>query len=96
MKMKINNKIINDKYFGYDGCHKIYIIEDPQDEAEAKSYGYEIMKIEELKDVYETSCELRFIYNWKLTECYAGQYTYANIEQDKKELEESEEEEDER
>lgn len=29
--MKINNKEVIGKQFAYDGCHKIYIIEDLQD-----------------------------------------------------------------
>ena len=64
-------------YFAYDGCHKIYLIEDDKDDAEARAAGYEIKPIKELEKVYEESCELRFISNWKLTKFYAQQYEKA-------------------
>ena len=72
--MKINGQeIIADK-FAYDGCHKIYIIEDEEDLEMAKEYEYEIHDIKELEDIYIQSCELRFIDNWKLDKCFASQY----------------------
>ena len=60
--------------FAYDNCHKIYIIEDEQDEQEAKEYGYNIYPIEDIKSAYYNSCSLRLISNWKLTKRYVKQF----------------------
>lgn len=64
--MYINGKYYNYKYFVYDGCHKIYLIHK-KDFKTIKAKGYEkedIYPINELKDVYEHSCSLRFISRW--------------------------------
>ena len=46
----INGKeVIGDK-FAYDGCHKIYIIENEEDVKECKELGYEIYPISEIKE----------------------------------------------
>lgn len=71
--MKINEKKIIGKEFAYDGCHKIYIIEDLKDKEEAINGGYTIKPIEELPNIYKKSCDLRFIHNWKLTVTYCPQ-----------------------
>lgn len=63
MEMKINNvEVIGDK-FAYDGCHKIYLIEDQEDEQKSHECGYKILDISQLMKTYEYSCELRFIRN---------------------------------
>lgn len=74
-----NNKVIGDK-FAYDGCHKIYIIEDKNDSDNAINYGYKIYDIKDLKKVYNDSCYLRFISNWKLTKEYVKQFQDCNFE----------------
>lgn len=72
--IEINGRtVIHNGHFAYDGCHKIYILEDNADIENAKGYEYSIMPISELEDTYENSCPLKFIYNWKLTEYYARQ-----------------------
>lgn len=73
--MKINGQEITAKAFTYDNCHKIYIIEDNSDLLDAKVAGYDIYPIEYLPTAYETSCELRFISNWKLNKSYVAQFT---------------------
>lgn len=78
--MKVNGKqIIGDK-FAYDGCHKIYILEDKIDIADAKYYEYEIKDIETLEETFKNSCPLRFISNWKLTKHYVVQFEDAKFE----------------
>ena len=53
--MKVNGKqIIGDK-FAYDGCHKIYILEDKFDVIDAKYYEYEIKDIEALEETFKNS-----------------------------------------
>ena len=61
--MKINGKTVTGDRFAFDGCHKIYIIDTPE-EAEARRYGYEIYPIEDIEQTYEDSCNLKFISSW--------------------------------
>ena len=80
--MKINNvEVIGDK-FAYDGCHKIYLIEDQKDEQKSHECGYKILDISQLMKTYEYSCELRFIRNWKLDKLYVAQFENATFEVD--------------
>ena len=62
-------------YVAYDGCHKFYYIEDEQDEVEARSCGYEICLFEDFIKLWNESCPLRFLSNWKLTEQPIKQFT---------------------
>lgn len=78
--MKINNLEVIGNKFAYDGCHKIYIIEDGQDEQKARECGYKILEISQLVNTYKYSCELRFIHNWKLTKTYVAQFENATFE----------------
>lgn len=72
--MKINGKTVKTNgFFAYEGCHKIYICEDARDIRKMKKYGYDILPIASLREVYEGSCSLRFIDNAKLTTVYAPQ-----------------------
>lgn len=52
--------------FAWDGCHKIYIIENQEEVTEAEKVGYEILDIKNLETAWEKSCELRFINFWNL------------------------------
>lgn len=79
--MKINGKEIKAKQFAYEGCHKIYLIEDTDDLKEAKDIGYDIYDIKLLKETYDGSCSLRFINNWKLTEQIVPQFETAKFEE---------------
>lgn len=73
--MKINNVDVLGNRFAFDGCHKIYIIEDDTDYNEAVSYGYNIHNIDELEHIYRhKTCDLVFISNWKLTKRYVEQF----------------------
>lgn len=64
-----------DKFF-YDGCHKIYFIEDADDIEEMYDVGWEdndIYSIDELEEILLNSCPLVFINNVKLTKQYLTQ-----------------------
>jgi hypothetical protein len=64
--MTINGKTITAKEFGYDGCHKIYLINTENDKKELYEAGYtdaDFFPIDELKDKFEDSCSLKFIEN---------------------------------
>lgn len=71
--MTINKKETNANEFAYDGCHKIYLIEDEEDKQGALDCGYEMRPIKELEKTFECSCPLRFIHNWKLNKTYVAQ-----------------------
>lgn len=62
--MKVNGIEITAKKFAFDGCHKIYLLNDKQSEKEAKENGYEIYPIKHLMECYIYSCSLRFINIW--------------------------------
>lgn len=79
--MKVNGKEIKGKGIAYDGCHKIYIIEDEKDEQEAYNMGYELYILDILEKIYNTSCPLRFISNWKLNKNYVEQGKEAKFEE---------------
>lgn len=66
--IKSNEKtyLVNSNIFAYDGCHKIYILEDDNDLKEAKKLDYDVFPIEEIEDKYNQSCSLKFISTWKL------------------------------
>ena len=72
--MKVNGIEIVGNEFAYEGCHKIYIIEDIDDRLEAIDWGYEILPIEKLPDIWNDSCPLRFISNWALNIHYVPQF----------------------
>lgn len=79
--MKVNGKEIKGKGIAYDGCHKIYIIEDEKDEQEAYNMGYELYILDILEKIYNTSCPLRFISSWKLDKSYVKQCEEAIFEE---------------
>jgi hypothetical protein len=74
--MKVNSKQIEGNTFFFDGCHKIYIIEDKQDIKDFEKKGWskeDIYPIEELEETYYNTCSLRFISNCKLDKNYVKQ-----------------------
>ena len=58
------NLNIPDAMIVWDSCHKIYITRNPEEVAEATSYGYELYPVEELPRIWNDSCPLRFIELW--------------------------------
>lgn len=71
--------LTSDSKVAYDGCHKIYICEDEEDVKEAIEIGYEIHEISELEKLYNISCQLVFISNWKLSIQYVPQFSEAEF-----------------
>jgi hypothetical protein len=81
--MKIGRYKVNADSFAYDGCHKIYILENEQDKEQAKELEYEILPISELFETYQDSCGLKFISNWQLNKDYVRQFkkpTFRGVE----------------
>lgn len=79
--MKINGKEITAEKFAFDGCHKIYLIENENDESEAKRCKYNLLPVSELKETFKNSCGLRFIRFWNLDKApVVGQFEDAIFE----------------
>lgn len=72
--MLINGQAVTAKSFAFDGCHKIYLCESSNDEQDAIGCGYNIYPISQLKDKFNDSCSLRFIYNWSLDKTFVPQF----------------------
>ena len=78
--MYVNGQEIIGNKFVWDKCHKIYIIEDENDLRECQElwgtiiFGEDLFNIEELERIYNDSCDLRFISNWKLDKQYVEQF----------------------
>lgn len=80
--MKINRIEVKGIGVAYDGCHKLYILEDLEDVRQAKELGYTIYDdVVYVEDLYAMSCELRFISNWKLDKNYVKQCEKAVFEE---------------
>ena len=71
MTLKINGQPVEATHFAFDGCHKIYLINSPEDMATMEGFGYArsgielgssgIYPIQMLPTVWANSCQLRFI-----------------------------------
>lgn len=48
----------------WDGCHKLYFLQDDERMAQAKYFGYDIYPSTELRELFEQSCSLRFVSRW--------------------------------
>lgn len=67
--MKISNRKIKATHYFFDGCHKIYLIEDEQDKQNFLNIGWtenDIYTIDTIIDCYENACPLKFIQTCKL------------------------------
>ena len=85
--IKINGiDVSNAISFAYDGCHKIYLCRSKKAETEHTEMGYEILPLNDLPKVYETSCCLRFI-NWDNLKNVIEQFeNYVEFEFDNEEM----------
>ena len=64
MLLKINGEDVSKAIsFAYDGCHKIYLCKNEEEENEHIDCGYAIYQLNDLPQIFENTCELRFI-NW--------------------------------
>lgn len=86
MKLFINGKEVKGNGFVWDGCHKIYIIEDDNDLRDCTEKwgtlvnGTDIFDITKIEKIYDDSCSLRFISNWKLNTQYVRQFEDATFD----------------
>lgn len=78
--LKINGRKVKGRSFAYEGCHKIYICESKADELMMVGYGYEIYPLENIEQIYDNSCGLKFIENAKLDRTYVSQFEDATFE----------------
>ena len=78
--MKLNGIELEATRFAYEGCHKIYIIGNEEESKEAIDIGYDLYSIDELEDVFNKSCSLRFINSWDCEKRYVKQFEEAIFE----------------
>lgn len=78
--MKINGIEVKGDSFAWDGCHKIFVIENEDEAKEARGLDYDIYPLEMLEDIYDRSCEYRFIMSWDCKLIYAEQCHNARFE----------------
>jgi hypothetical protein len=52
----------------FDGCHKLYFLQNEEDVAQAREYEYEIHPASDIKRLYENSCGLKFVNAWSLSD----------------------------
>lgn len=72
--IRINDTLVLGDQVAFDGCHKLYVIEDEGDLAQMVECEYDIHPIQELPALYAGSCPLRFIMNAKLDKTYVDQF----------------------
>lgn len=77
--MTINGKKVKAKYFAFDGCHKIYLLETDEDMTSASETGYALYPIRGLQKAWNDSCELRFISTWRTHESIVPQFEEASF-----------------
>lgn len=79
MTIIVNGEVVKGDRVAYDGCHKIYVLENGDEVKDAIKLGYNIYSIDKLQEIYDGSCPLRFVNNWKCTIRYCGQFENAKI-----------------
>ena len=80
MALTINDTVITAIGFAFDGCHKIYLLENEKDCEKMHDYGYDLYLIEGLPQAWADSCPLRFIESADLTTTYVRQFEPAFFE----------------
>lgn len=73
MKRYINDIEITAYAFGFDGCHKFYLVENEEDQRRLEDLDYTIYKIDDLPRAWADSCPLRFIDSADLTRVFVPQ-----------------------
>ena len=48
----------------WDGCHKLYFLQDEGRVANARELEYEIFPSTDLRQLFDLSCSLRFVSRW--------------------------------
>ena len=77
MTKYINGQQVTAYGFGFDGCHKFYLIENEDDCKTLRKYGYDLYEIDGLPRAWADSCPLRFIDSADLTRSWVPQCTPA-------------------
>ena len=82
MARYINGQEITAYGFAFDGCHKFYLIETPEESEEMYNLDYRLYAIDGLPRAWADSCPLRFISSADLTKNYVPQCTPAHFDGD--------------
>lgn len=82
MSITINGQTSPATEFAWDGCHKIYLLDNGDADKNGKygymlskngEAGYKVLPVSELQRAWDQSCPLRFINNWALDKNYVPQ-----------------------
>ena len=82
MSVTINNQTSPATEFAWDGCHKIYLLDNGDTDKNGENGymlskngepGYKVLPVSRLQRVWDQSCPLRFISNWTLDKDYVPQ-----------------------
>lgn len=80
----INGEAVDAVEFAWDGCHKVYLIANDDDRQRMQDYGYtdegDILPIDELPEIWEVTCPLRFISSADLSRDYIEQCEDGTVE----------------
>lgn len=79
--VEINGALVQTDEFGWDECHKIYLVTTEEGRKELLDLGYRLYPIRELRDCWEKSCSLRFISSADLTTTFVQQGHKATIKE---------------
>ena len=80
MRCKVNGADIEADEFGFDGCHKFFICNSPEEGEQLSRWNYEIHPMEDLPRLWEGSCPARFISSANLEHQYVRQNEPAYFE----------------
>ena len=69
----INGVTVSADQFGWDGCHKIYLITSEAGMDDMIEFGYTLFPVGDLQEVWDLSCGLRFIDDADLCATYVSQ-----------------------
>ena len=61
---RINGIEVVANAFAFDGCHKIYLLNDGDAIVDAEEKGYDIYDIDGIVEAFDCACPLRFINEW--------------------------------
>lgn len=82
MSVTINNQTSPATEFAWNGCRKIYLLDNGDTDKNGENGymlskngepGYKVLPVSELQRVWDQSCPLRFINNWALDKNHVPQ-----------------------
>lgn len=66
VKEKLDAIEASDLMVAFDGCHKLYLVDGPEEIADASATGYDLHEAKEIRALVNRSCGLVFVHAWNL------------------------------